>query len=153
MSDDDYEVGYGKPPKHSRFGQPGGNKPNKKGRPEGSKNLKTMFLEEMDEKIIIKTSEGRETICSRRALLKRLKAMALKGDIKAILKMIDFDLQFNPENLKHDHDPNAPKTGVLLLEPPYETEEDLDRCTAGLTYKTVWEWEREQAEQQKEDKN
>ena len=38
MSDDDkkdYEVGYGKPPQSTRFGQPGGNKPNAKGRPQG----------------------------------------------------------------------------------------------------------------------
>lgn len=30
-----YEVGYKKPPKHTRFGQPGGNKPNTQGRPPG----------------------------------------------------------------------------------------------------------------------
>jgi phage terminase large subunit-like protein len=43
LNNDDYEVGYGKPPASSRFrkGQSG----NRSGRPKGTKNLKTDLLE------------------------------------------------------------------------------------------------------------
>ena len=43
----DYEVGYGKPPRHTRFtkGQSG----NPRGRPPGAKNLKTLLSEALNE--------------------------------------------------------------------------------------------------------
>src|SRR5215469_15592455 len=52
----DYEVGYGKPPRHTRFkkGQSG----NPRGRPCGSKNLKTLLSEALSEPVII-TENGR----------------------------------------------------------------------------------------------
>lgn len=52
---DEYEVGYRKPPRHTRFrkGQSG----NPKGRPKGAKNLKTELEEELQEKIVVR--EGR----------------------------------------------------------------------------------------------
>jgi Family of unknown function (DUF5681) len=47
----DYEVGYGKPPRHTRFkkGQSG----NPRGRPNGSKNLSTLLSETLSEPVIV----------------------------------------------------------------------------------------------------
>ena len=65
-SDDEYEVGYGKPPKSGQFkpGQSG----NKKGRPKGRKNFETEFLEELYEKVPIKEN-GKETKVSKQRLV------------------------------------------------------------------------------------
>ena len=48
---DEYEVGHGKPPKHTQF-KPG-ESGNPKGRPKGTKNLATDLSEELAEMIVV----------------------------------------------------------------------------------------------------
>ena len=78
---DDYEIGYGKPPKASQFkpGQSG----NPKGRPKGAKNLKTELQEELAERIRIKEGGRQKTVSKQRAILKSLAAKAAQGDTRA----------------------------------------------------------------------
>jgi hypothetical protein len=86
MADENYEVGYGKPPAHTRFkpGQSG----NPKGRPKGTKNLATDLSEELREKIIVtEGGKSRETT-KQRAIVKTAVARALKGDMRAITVLI-----------------------------------------------------------------
>ena len=47
---DDYQVGYGKPPDHSRFvkGQSG----NPRGRPPGAQNMKTLLTKALNELVV-----------------------------------------------------------------------------------------------------
>ena len=77
-----YDVGYGKPPKHSRFkpGQSG----NPRGRPKGTKNLKTDLMEELGEKIVIREGDRSQKISKQRALLKSVVNRAIKGDVRAV---------------------------------------------------------------------
>lgn len=119
--DDGYTVGYKNPPKEHQFknGEPS----RSKGRPKGSKNLKTILREEMDEKVTINTPGGQKKICVRRALIKRLIERAFKGDIRASIKLMEYDIKFNRNNMIDDPDPNAPKTGVLAIAPPLTPEE------------------------------
>ena len=78
---DDYEVGYGKPPKHTRF-KPGSSG-NPKGRSKGSKNFGSELLEELQEQIAVKESGRRRTVSKQRAVLKSLIARAMQGDTRA----------------------------------------------------------------------
>lgn len=75
------DTGYGKPPKKNQFkpGQSG----NKKGRPKGTKNLKTDLQEELAEKIPIKEGGKQKKVSKQRAMLKSLVAKAVQGDPRA----------------------------------------------------------------------
>ncbi|HPG28775.1 MAG TPA: DUF5681 domain-containing protein [Myxococcota bacterium] len=77
----DYDVGYGKPPKHTQFkpGQSG----NPRGRPKGTKNLKTDLMEELGEKIVVREGEETRRVSKQRAVVKTLVAKTLKGDARA----------------------------------------------------------------------
>jgi len=82
MSQDvDYDVGYRKPPKSSRWrkGQSG----NRSGRQKGVRNLKTELTEELGEIINIKEQGLARTVTKQRALIKALTAKAVQGDTRA----------------------------------------------------------------------
>lgn len=82
----DYDVGYGKPPKHSQFqkGQSG----NPKGRAKGSKNLNTLVRELLDERIPINTPTGRRHVSRIEVLLRKLIEVAAKGNTKAMEQLL-----------------------------------------------------------------
>ena len=82
QSDGSYEVGYRKPPKRTRF-QPG-QSGNPRGRPKGTKNLKTDLMEELGEKIVIREGDRSQKVSKQRALLKSVVNRAIKGDARAI---------------------------------------------------------------------
>ncbi|HUT58921.1 MAG TPA: DUF5681 domain-containing protein [Phycisphaerae bacterium] len=78
---DDYDVGYGKPPKHSRF-KPG-TSGNPKGRPKGTKNLRSIVRDALFTKIKV-TEDGQVRTMNRvEAIVTGLVAKGLKGDIRA----------------------------------------------------------------------
>lgn len=86
---DDYEVGFGKPPKHTRF-KPG-ESGNPQGRPKGTKNLATDLSEELAERIVVNEGGRQLKISKQRAMIKSLLAKALKGDTRAasvLLKLL-----------------------------------------------------------------
>ena len=77
----DYEVGYKKPPKRTRF-QPG-RSGNPRGRPKATKNLKTDLQEELREKVLVREGEQSRRVSKQRAVVKTLVARTLKGDARA----------------------------------------------------------------------
>jgi len=83
MSDDSdkYEVGYKRPPKHSQF--KAGSSGNPKGRPTGSKNLRTVVNDTLNEKIQITQNGRTSTATIMEAILKRVANKALNGDMRA----------------------------------------------------------------------
>jgi len=83
----DYEVGYGKPPRHTRFkkGQSG----NPRGRPSGSKNLATVLSEALSELVIVAENGGRRKITKRQAIITQLVNQSAKADWRATKILLD----------------------------------------------------------------
>lgn len=88
---DAYEVGYRKPPKHTRFqsGQSG----NPRGRPKGTKNLKTDLAEELSEKIVIREGDRPKRISKQRALVKSLVNGSIKGNARTTTPLLSMILR------------------------------------------------------------
>jgi hypothetical protein len=85
----DYEVGYGKPPRATRF-KPG-NCANPNGRPVGSKSFKTLIDEELAEEIIVPVQGVPVKITKKKALAKRAVNKALtEGDYKLLKELGGF---------------------------------------------------------------
>jgi hypothetical protein len=95
-SSEENNVGYKRPPRHTRFkkGQSG----NPKGRPKGHLNLKTDLTNELGERIRLNQDGKPVKLTKQQALVKSLVARAIKGDPRAngvlfplILRVFDIE--------------------------------------------------------------
>lgn len=77
-----YAVGYGKPPKHSRFKQ--GQSGNPKGRPKGARSLAAALQEELKQLITVTENGRARKLPKQDALVKSLVNKALQGNAKAL---------------------------------------------------------------------
>lgn len=84
---DDYDVGYGKPPRHTRFKK--GRSGNPKGRPKGARGLKTDLKAELNERVTIKENGKPRKLTKQQLMVKQLMAKAIKGDVRAISKLAE----------------------------------------------------------------
>jgi hypothetical protein len=87
----DYEVGYKKPPRRTRFRK--GRSGNPRGRPRQARNLLTDLREELQQRITVREAGTERRISRQRALIMRLLDKALKGELPAIIKLLDLVLR------------------------------------------------------------
>lgn len=110
---DDYDVGYGKPPKHTRFkkGQSG----NPKGKPKGHKNFKTDLKEALDTRISVRVDGKEKKMTKQRAFIESLLGQSLQGNDRARGHLLSTIVRFLDDNLDTDalHDTTAEDLEIL----------------------------------------
>jgi hypothetical protein len=82
-----YEVGHGKPPKHSQFQK--GKSGNPKGRPKGSKNASTVAMEMYLKPVTVVVNGKPKKVPAIAALNAKLVSAAMHGDLKAMKLALD----------------------------------------------------------------
>lgn len=88
-----YEVGYRKPPRHSQF-KPG-NK-HGKGRPRGSRNMKSIVRGVLEDKIPVKINGKTRKVSPVELGLRQLVRKANAGDLKAISQVLTLGERYSP---------------------------------------------------------
>jgi CRISPR/Cas system CSM-associated protein Csm3 (group 7 of RAMP superfamily) len=81
----DYDVGFGKPPKSSRFRR--GVSGNPRGRPKGALNFKTLLQRTLSEKVVITENGVRKTVSKLEVAINRFVSKAMKGDPAAMRQL------------------------------------------------------------------
>jgi hypothetical protein len=86
-----YTVGYGRPPKSTRFrpGQSG----NPKGRPKGARSAAAMARAALDRQISVTESGARRRMTVREVAYRKLTEMVLSGDLKALAFLLSLEDQ------------------------------------------------------------
>jgi len=101
---DDYEVGYKKPPKKGQFKK--GKSGNPKGRPAGSKNKKTVFNDVLEREI---TLANGEVIDLRSAVWRKTAKVTLEeNNLNRLLSFVRLDMQMNPELYEPEPEEGVP---------------------------------------------
>lgn len=101
----DYEVGRGKPPKHTQFkkGQSG----NPKGRPRGAKGLATLARETMTEKMPVRAGGVEKKMARIEALIFRMFESAMKGNMRAAAELFRLYAAAVPDVSVSENAPSA----------------------------------------------
>jgi Family of unknown function (DUF5681) len=99
----DYEVGYSKPPRHSRFvkGQSG----NPRGRPAGAKNMKTLLNKALNELVVVTDNGGQRKVSKREAIVTQLVNRSAKADLKAVQIILGMLRDIEGDTDPHASDP------------------------------------------------
>jgi hypothetical protein len=135
MADKSDKVGYGRPPVHSRFkpGQSG----NPRGRPKGTLNFTTDLKRTLQAPVTL--NDGRKTrrVTTQEAALLRLAEKALKGDPRALEKLVSLSATLSTNNAESPSKTMAADDQAILdryrqlilneTNSPFETDDDDEK--------------------------
>jgi hypothetical protein len=92
-ANDNFNVGYGKPPRHTRFAR--GQSGNPRGRKKGVRNLASDVKRTLEAPVKLTEKGRRKQVSTQEAALMRLKDKALKGDPRALDRLLALAGAFN----------------------------------------------------------
>jgi hypothetical protein len=125
---DDYEVGFGKPPRHSQFHK--GVSGNPQGRPKGTLNKKTILSRTLREKVVITENGKRKRITKREALYKQIVNKGVSGDLKAAVEVIKLDSSSESQGEDGPMDTGLSESDQEILEGIFEA---MQQCKKEIT--------------------
>ena len=134
MLHDDETVGYGQPPKQTRFQK--GRSGNPRGRPKGAPNLATALARTLKEPVVITEHGRKHTITKFEAAVKQLVNKAASGEARAIAQLLGL-----VQVVESQVDPQDPATQPLPEEDQHVMARMLQRLTrqaqaGGVTHGT-----------------
>src|SRR3954454_894886 len=93
----DYEVGYGKPPRETRFTK--GRSGNPRGRPCGAKNFKTRLREALKEPVLVTENGRRRKVSKGEAIITQLVNRAASADFRSMKLLLNLlrDIEAEPD--------------------------------------------------------
>ena len=111
-----YTVGFGKPPRRTRFKK--GRSGNPKGRPRGSRTSLTLLQQALSELVVVTENGQRKQITKGEAMLKQLVNKAASGDPRAMQMLLGEirSLEDHLESSGTEVLPGEAKTQMLMLE-------------------------------------
>ena len=98
----DNKVGYGSPPKKYRFKK--GKSGNPKGRPKRLRNFRTDLFEVLQAPVSVNDGGTKRKTSTQLATLMRLREKALKGDARALEKLVELIIRYNDKAESPDKD-------------------------------------------------
>jgi Family of unknown function (DUF5681) len=109
----DYEVGYGKPPRHSHFAK--GQSGNPRGRSPGAKNMKTLLTKALNELVVVTDHGGRRKVSKREAIVTQLVNRSAKADFKAIQILLGMLRDSEGDTDPHSSDPTFTEADQQII--------------------------------------
>ncbi len=92
----EHRVGFKNPPRHTRFQK--GRSGNPRGRPKGTRNLRSDLQDELEERISVSQGGTKRVVSKQRAMIKSLLARALQGDSRAAGRILDLVVRILPQD-------------------------------------------------------
>lgn len=96
---DDEKTGYKQPPKANQF--TAGKSGNPKGRPKGTRNLKTDLNALLRKRIVVREDGETRHVSRQEAMLLSLFSKAVRGDVKATSNLLAMVMKFDPPPIKN----------------------------------------------------
>lgn len=111
---EEYEVGYRKPPKATRFkkGQSG----NPKGRPKGTRNFKTDLEDVLRQRVTLREGGRERKVSTQHAIIRAAAAKALKGDTRATRMIAEWVLALIPDDAENDPTERVSSADLRMIE-------------------------------------
>lgn len=111
---DESNPGYKRPPKATRF--KAGASGNPRGRPKGSRNLKTDLTKLLKKRITVREDGEVRRISRQEAMLLGLFSKAVQGDVKATNSILAMCMKFDPPDEMRDEPRNISESDETIIE-------------------------------------